>query len=370
MMAVSSIAVRFLKSAGIKFSRQIVFALFSDRVNTITEILHELSIFQFPEPRVGVLTGKVDSFILRNSSWRFGSLRLQELKETVVRWTHPIRRETKRHANRLGYESVISFVKSEKSTIKTGKSDFMSFTSDSESDLYDSTVTVGTGTTRGPIRSADTRRSVGFQVGRKREPVDPAPARSGSSNTGAETVYDKDARGFNCSDRPAESIDDHATCPFCETLIRALVTRGPGEHYLDPCGCRISEVTARALGGGADRGRGVATDGGHVRTSDAALAAHDHASPLEAALDYLLEASRRAEDHAVDDATVARLKLAVCGARLAFYAASSDERAVGLHDATAHLETAVEAIDAETVGHPARHALQLLDGYAGGGAEC
>ena len=129
-------------------------------------------------------------------------------------------------------------------------------------ELYWPRITLAIGTTRGPERSADTRHSVGHRVGRIREPVDPAPARSGSSNQGAVTVYDNDVRGFNRSDREAESTDEHATCPNCETPIQQLVTRGPTDHFLEPCGCRVSTLTVREVAGGVDRGRGVATDGG------------------------------------------------------------------------------------------------------------
>lgn len=78
-------------------------------------------------------------------------------------------------------------------------------------------------------------------------------------------MYDNNARGFNCSDRPAESTDNHANCPRCRTPILGLVTRGPSEHFIDPCGCRVTTTTARTLAGGADRGRGVATDGGTTK---------------------------------------------------------------------------------------------------------
>lgn len=114
--------------------------------------------------------------------------------------------------------------------------------------------------------------------------------------------------------------------------------------------------------------RQARTDGGFVRTSDADLAAHDHASSLEAALDHVLEAGGRARDGRVDDAAVARLQLATCGTRLAFYAMSAEERTVGVHDATEHLETVVEAVEDETVAEPVRRALQLLAASEGGDA--
>ena len=109
--------------------------------------------------------------------------------------------------------------------------------------------------------------------------------------------------------------------------------------------------------------RELRADGGHVRTSDVDLAAHDHANALEAALDYVMEAARRARDGDVAAGEVARLQLAECGTRLAFFATSEEARTVGLHDATEHLQAAVERIDAESVGHPVRHALQLFAGY-------
>lgn len=114
----------------------------------------------------------------------------------------------------------------------------------------------------------------------------------------------------------------------------------------------------------------TATDGGFVRTSDADLAAHDHANALEAALDHVLEAGRRARAGSVGDAAAARLQLATCGTRLAFYATSAEERAVGVHDATEHLETVEEAVEDETVAEPVRRALQLLAGSEDGDAEC
>ncbi|WP_135807418.1 helix-turn-helix transcriptional regulator [Halorussus marinus] len=53
-----------------------------------------------------------------------------------------------------------------------------------------------------------------------------------------------------------------AVCPDCGTPISAIVTRGPSAHFLAPCGCRATTRTVRDLAGDADRGRGVATDGG------------------------------------------------------------------------------------------------------------
>jgi rubrerythrin len=76
-------------------------------------------------------------------------------------------------------------------------------------------------------------------------------------------MKENDSQGFNCSDRQAESTDNHATCPSCDAPILALVTRGPSDHFLSPCGCRVTETTARELAGGdVDRGRRMATDGG------------------------------------------------------------------------------------------------------------
>ena len=52
-------------------------------------------------------------------------------------------------------------------------------------------------------------------------------------------------------------------CPSCETAIFGVVTRGPGDHRLSPCGCEVTETTVRELADqGVERGRGVATDGG------------------------------------------------------------------------------------------------------------
>jgi hypothetical protein len=112
--------------------------------------------------------------------------------------------------------------------------------------------------------------------------------------------------------------------------------------------------------------RDVRTDGGHVRTSDTDLASHEHANALEAALDYVMEAARRARAGDVAAGAVARLQLAECGTRLAFFATSEEARTVGLHDATEHLEAALERIDEDSVSHPARHALQLFAGYEDG----
>jgi hypothetical protein len=63
---------------------------------------------------------------------------------------------------------------------------------------------------------------------------------------------------------------------------------------------------------------------------------------------------------------VARLELAECGTRLAFYATTAEARTVGIHDATEHLKAAVERIDEDSVGHLVRHALQLFAGYEDG----
>lgn len=46
------------------------------------------------------------------------------------------------------------------------------------------------------------------------------------------------------SDTPA---DDRPTCPHCKTAIRGVSTSGPSHHCLDPCGCRVTTVTARQI---------------------------------------------------------------------------------------------------------------------------
>lgn len=74
------------------------------------------------------------------------------------------------------------------------------------------------------------------------------------------SMFDKNSRGFSCSDRPAESTDSYSTCPRCETVILALVTRGPSDHRIDPCGCQVSTFTARDLV--RDATAQLATDGG------------------------------------------------------------------------------------------------------------
>ncbi|MFB6188593.1 MAG: hypothetical protein ABEI57_01800, partial [Halapricum sp.] len=58
-------------------------------------------------------------------------------------------------------------------------------------------------------------------------------------------------------------IFEYSICPDCETAVLGIVTRGPGDHRFDPCGCRVTTQTARDLAGGSDRGRGLAADGGH-----------------------------------------------------------------------------------------------------------
>lgn len=72
-----------------------------------------------------------------------------------------------------------------------------------------------------------------------------------------------------------------------------------------------------------------------------------------------MEAARRAEEETVDPIAAARLALAESGARLALYATDWVERDLAIDEARSHLELAVDAIDAQVVTHPARHALQL-----------
>lgn len=150
-------------------------------------------------------------------------------------------------------------------------------------------------------------------------------------------------------------------CSFHQTASVCEVTDALDDGELDTALIKqaLSSVTeSRAM-----------TDGGHVRTSDADLAAHEHANELEAALDYLLEATRRAHGD-VEAEQTARLKLATCGVRLAFYTTRDAEREIGLTDATEHLETVVEAVADETVAEPVRRALQLFENYEAGGSGC
>jgi len=81
-------------------------------------------------------------------------------------------------------------------------------------------------------------------------------------------MYENATRGLETPARQAESAENNdATCPHCETPIFGVNAEGPSEHFLDPCGCRVTKTTARELAG-ADRGRGVATDGGEYVVSD------------------------------------------------------------------------------------------------------
>ena len=105
-----------------------------------------------------------------------------------------------------------------------------------------------------------------------------------------------------------------------------------------------------------------ATDGGSLTVYDADLAAHDHASWLEAALDYAIRAAQRARHYDRDELTTARLQLAECGVRHAFFTTSLAERELALEDATRHLEAAVDRAEYPAVRHPAVESLQLLVG--------
>jgi hypothetical protein len=81
-------------------------------------------------------------------------------------------------------------------------------------------------------------------------------------------MYENTTRGLETPARQAESAKNNdATCPHCETPILGVNAEGPSEHFLDPCGCRVTSTTARELAG-AERGRGVATDGGEYVVSD------------------------------------------------------------------------------------------------------
>lgn len=95
----------------------------------------------------------------------------------------------------------------------------------------------------------------------------------------------------------------------------------------------------------------------------ATIAAHEYERDLEAALDYVMAATRHARERGLADATTARLGLAEASARLAFFARSAPAHEVGLADATTHLEAAIDTLDDADVGHLARQALQLYAGH-------
>jgi len=105
--------------------------------------------------------------------------------------------------------------------------------------------------------------------------------------------------------------------------------------------------------------RRIATDGGEGD------GLHDGSGDLEAALNYVMEAVRRADVLGVDEVSMARLQLAECGARLGFYATTEEERDLVLDDAREHLEAAVDVITDVDVTHPAREALQFYVSYGG-----
>lgn len=101
------------------------------------------------------------------------------------------------------------------------------------------------------------------------------------------------------------------------------------------------------------------------------LAAHEHASDLEAALDYAMAAHARAarDDITIDPIALARIKLGLCGTREAFYAASRATRTLCIDEATTHFEAATSKIETDHIGHPTRHALQFLEAVQDGDSE-
>jgi hypothetical protein len=148
----------------------------------------------------------------------------------------------------------------------------------------------------------------------------------------------------------AEAADeDKRPCKQCDPVdYRPTVTDG---------GQDVHDVPGHGRLGGVDDPTPRA-EYGDVDEKLAELAAHEHANELEAALDYAMEAAERAADRDVDDIATARLKLAECGARQAFYATSESGRDLFIDDARVHLEIAVDTISDVDVTHPARHALQ------------
>jgi hypothetical protein len=75
-------------------------------------------------------------------------------------------------------------------------------------------------------------------------------------------MTNENMRGFNGSDRQVDSTSNEVTCPTCRTPIFGFTSDGPGEHFLAPCGHRVTSANARGFAGGADQGRGVRADGG------------------------------------------------------------------------------------------------------------
>lgn len=144
------------------------------------------------------------------------------------------------------------------------------------------------------------------------------------------------------------------------------------EEWGPACVDQIGRLDERSLGDAVDEGmrpclqcepvdyRPVATDGGV--TVDAPQA-HPQRNELDDALDFVIEAARRARDLDVDDAATARLQLAECGARLGSDETSHVNRDLVLGDARDHLEAALDVVDDTDIAHPIREALQLYVGF-------
>ena len=80
---------------------------------------------------------------------------------------------------------------------------------------------------------------------------------------------------------------DYPTCPRCETAILGVVTTGPSHHQLEPCGCRVSTLTARELAGD-DRPRAM-TDGGR-------LSSYERVTEELSAADGVIDATVKTDD--------------------------------------------------------------------------
>ncbi|WP_084156848.1 hypothetical protein [Haladaptatus cibarius] len=72
-------------------------------------------------------------------------------------------------------------------------------------------------------------------------------------------MNDNNSRGLESPDCADEST---INCPYCDTSIFAVVTRGPSTHVLSPCGCPVGTLTARnfAEGDTSTESSAVSTD--------------------------------------------------------------------------------------------------------------
>lgn len=230
-------AIRLGEITSVEVASEIFFPGLTDGIDTASDfvLFDEPNLSELQQPHIDVLLFKKHPVIFANPFWRMGSLSLQKLKNSIIRFYHPVRRETKSHVSRVKPELDNSNHRHSKKDYSSTENAEKPKVEELEVELSNSNVQGWTGTTFG-IRGIRRIRGAGRRfICQKRGPMLQPSARSGSAEVASETMCNSDhTRQKSIVSTNGEMTERN--CSTCGGLLLGEVILGPAERRAIPCG--------------------------------------------------------------------------------------------------------------------------------------